>query len=329
MSSPLFDINALTNTIYLDFRRSGETSLTVTNISGRQIYGRVQAVSAALPPEVLTVLDGERFFDVDEVHQFTVRVLLPDTLAAGQYNFEIETMEVEAPDETLQRGAQISFAVTAQPANGASLGILLIVLALVLIGVIVGGTLLLTQSTAAGTAAGQIAFSTVSGGNDEIFVLNPDSGELTNLTDDPAHDRFPTWDSAGTRLAFSSDRSEDQRLAHLRGQRRGGDDYPARPRRRKHAGDRVASRRHAPRLRQLQPAPLYTLIQVQDNGDTPLHLLLGTVPFSSLSYVNNDFISYIANNTVNIVSVDGQGTPFHARLESGRDAGIGALAAGS
>jgi len=303
MSTSLFDINVLTNTIYLDSRRFGEASLTVTNISGRQIYGRVQATSSGIPTDALTVLDGERFFDVDEAHQFTVQVRLRDTLPGGQYNFYVETLEIQAPDETLQRGPQISFAVVTAPTNNLGLGILLVVLALILIGGIIGATLLITQNTSQGTLTTRIAFSAVSGGNDEIYILNPDTGELTDLTNNPANDRYPAWDQLGTRLAFSSDRSPDhvwriyiadvdQGITDLLDEAiTNTQEIAWRP-----DGTRIAY------VSQTTPQ-LYVLFQAQDNGDNPEILAQSSVPITSLSYINNEFLSYISANRVHTLAI--------------------------
>ena len=52
---------------------------------------------------------------------------------------------------------------------------------------------------------GRIAFQTDRDGNDEIYVMGCDGSGQTNLTNNSADDRQPSWASGG-KLAFSSDR---------------------------------------------------------------------------------------------------------------------------
>jgi TolB protein len=54
--------------------------------------------------------------------------------------------------------------------------------------------------------AALIAFETVRDGNGEIYLLDTRTGELTNLSRNPAEDRSPAWRPDGGALAFESNR---------------------------------------------------------------------------------------------------------------------------
>jgi len=51
---------------------------------------------------------------------------------------------------------------------------------------------------------GRIAFASDRDGNFEIYIMNPDGGGLTRITDHPADDLSPVWSADGNRLAFVS-----------------------------------------------------------------------------------------------------------------------------
>jgi hypothetical protein len=70
------------------------------------------------------------------------------------------------------------------------------------------------QQSAFGTFPGEngkIAFARSSGGDGyydayDIYVMNADGSEETNISNNPADDRFPSWSPDGTKIIFKSDR---------------------------------------------------------------------------------------------------------------------------
>jgi TolB protein len=52
----------------------------------------------------------------------------------------------------------------------------------------------------------RIAFVSDRDGNRDIYAMDPDGGNVTRLTDDPADDSSPSWSPDGTQIAFVSDR---------------------------------------------------------------------------------------------------------------------------
>ncbi len=59
---------------------------------------------------------------------------------------------------------------------------------------------------------GLVVFTSNRSGNYEIFVLDPQTGFVTQLTNDPGNDVEPAWSPDGQFIAFASDRDGDYEL---------------------------------------------------------------------------------------------------------------------
>jgi len=57
-----------------------------------------------------------------------------------------------------------------------------------------------------------VAFVSPQSGDDDIYLLDPLTGQVANLTSNPAEDRDPAWSPDGTRLAFASNRDGNWEL---------------------------------------------------------------------------------------------------------------------
>jgi len=53
---------------------------------------------------------------------------------------------------------------------------------------------------------GKIAFSTNRDGNWEVYTMNPDGSNQTNVSNNPARDDYPCWSPDGTKIAFETGR---------------------------------------------------------------------------------------------------------------------------
>ena len=58
-------------------------------------------------------------------------------------------------------------------------------------------------------ATGRIAFTSNRDGNNEIYLMDADGTNLTQLTNNTASDINPEWHPKGCKIAFSSDRDGD------------------------------------------------------------------------------------------------------------------------
>ncbi len=59
---------------------------------------------------------------------------------------------------------------------------------------------------------GRIVFESNRDGNSEIYVMNGDGTQQTNLTNNPASDTDPVWSPDGTRIAFTSNRDGNMEI---------------------------------------------------------------------------------------------------------------------
>ena len=83
--------------------------------------------------------------------------------------------------------------------------------------------LLITLVTVAGAAVGtaqaafpgtngKIAFESNRDGNEEIYVMNADGTNQTNLTNNAARDYVPAWSPDGSKIAFGSTRDGNDEI---------------------------------------------------------------------------------------------------------------------
>ena len=58
----------------------------------------------------------------------------------------------------------------------------------------------------------KIVFTSYRDGNSEIYVMNADGSEQTNLTNNPAIDWIPRWSLDGKKIAFTSNRDGNNEI---------------------------------------------------------------------------------------------------------------------
>jgi dipeptidyl aminopeptidase/acylaminoacyl peptidase len=61
-------------------------------------------------------------------------------------------------------------------------------------------------------ANGKIAFMSPRDGNSEIYTMNADGTNQTNITNNGAWDSTPTWSPDGTKIAFTSERDGNSEI---------------------------------------------------------------------------------------------------------------------
>ncbi|MBC8400426.1 MAG: PD40 domain-containing protein [Candidatus Marinimicrobia bacterium] len=62
---------------------------------------------------------------------------------------------------------------------------------------------------------GLITFTSNRDGNNEVYVMNPDGSNQTNLSNNSAGDLYPTLSPGGTQIVFNSDRDGDQEIYRM------------------------------------------------------------------------------------------------------------------
>ncbi len=348
----IFDINAPSSTIFLDTKRRGEGIVVLTNTLERKIQGRVfiESDNPALK-QVVSVIDGERVFLPNEAQQFTIRVEAPETFKGGMYRFRIIALDVDAPDDSYQKGPQILF-IAPPPANTALIAaaiIAAIIALLVVIGVVVGIIFLLSSFEDSGGIDSQIAYTTVIDGRQviEFYDLAAADTLLEMPTPaNPADEHSPIWSPEGRRLAFISDRSgqlvngrtqpqwslytlnvqDPSRVLRIDEDIFGVTAFAWSP-----DGERLAYVRQ-------NSATSYNIIQIEANGDSPTQLYTSDQPIQSLSYYPDGrgltfiqdflvkFLLFGEAQPQNLLSVETQRSNFGLVLDASWSAGGDVLA---
>ena len=135
----IFDVTAASDEVRIDGTGKGEIAFTVTNVTGRPIRGRAQLVSQDTSSKAWLALSGdsEREFPLGGTQQFTVKVSVPPGVKSGKYNFRLDLISVNNPDEDYAQGPNVGISVTLAPtpARPFPWWILAVVAAVMVIGV--------------------------------------------------------------------------------------------------------------------------------------------------------------------------------------------------
>jgi eukaryotic-like serine/threonine-protein kinase len=116
----IFEITAASDTVRLGGDAQGEMAFTVTNISGRAVRGRAKTVpqDPALKTWLSISGEPERDFPVGGTQQFSVKVAVPAGTKSGKYNFRLDAVSVQNPDEDYTQGPNVAVSVTLVQPNG-------------------------------------------------------------------------------------------------------------------------------------------------------------------------------------------------------------------
>jgi eukaryotic-like serine/threonine-protein kinase len=108
-----FAFTTATNTVLLDGSRRGQVAFTVSNTGGRATRGRARIVPQNPAATPWLTLDGqtERDFLIAGTQQYTVKLTVPPDAPAGSYNFRLDMVGVDNPDEDFIQGPGVVFQV--------------------------------------------------------------------------------------------------------------------------------------------------------------------------------------------------------------------------
>lgn len=113
----VFDVTSASDTVRLDGNGQGEMAFTASNVSGRPVRGRAKLVpqDAAAKAWLSVVGESERDFPASGTQQFTVKVAVPAGSKPGKYNFRLDVVSVQNPDEDYTQGPNVAISVTLPP----------------------------------------------------------------------------------------------------------------------------------------------------------------------------------------------------------------------
>jgi len=113
----VFDVTAASDSVRLDASGSGETSFTVSNVSGRPLRGRVKLMpqDPASKTWLTVVGESERDFPAGGTQQFAVKVKVPPGTPAGKRTFRLDALSVQNPDEDYTQGPSAAISVDLTP----------------------------------------------------------------------------------------------------------------------------------------------------------------------------------------------------------------------
>jgi hypothetical protein len=140
ITATTFSITTPAASVELEQNRVGEVPFTVTNLTDNALRVRARIVPAgATPSEWLTIEgEAERDFAAGDARQFVVRIEPPLGAPAGTYQFRLDAIGVEHPDDDYAEGP--SCQATVPPSTGTKLTTARGYLA-TLVGALAGGLL--------------------------------------------------------------------------------------------------------------------------------------------------------------------------------------------
>jgi len=137
-----FQVTAASETVRLDSKGQGELAFTASNVSGRPLRGRAKLAPPDPASKAWLSLSGEpeQDFPVDGTKQFTVKITVPPGTKAGKYNFRLDVVSVQNPDEDFTQGPTVAIPVAPSPVQRKKFPYWIIAVAAVVL-IVLGGTL--------------------------------------------------------------------------------------------------------------------------------------------------------------------------------------------